>query len=667
VILLDLEGRVRSYGDDIPRMTGANPEQLLDGSLAELFREESGGDLQALLADLARGAPGARVLSFEVRSRQNRDAGPFGLSVLRVSPDTLAAVVEREPALEEREDVVALLESSWNRTDQGMALCSTPDRPDGPTIIAVNNMFGHFFDVPPERARGRPLLSILDPPHAQELLARIRSELAQRVDTIFDQIIGRDVDEGASLLEWEISAIRSPDGNVRNLLCLLRDITDASVRNRTLRRPDVDPLTGLPNEAHFLRRLERSVEHAAQGRQYAFAVVGIEVAGLEAAEKRWGSVVSHLVMEAFIFRVKECLRPSDLIARVGPYRLAALLEHFGPWGHLERVLGRLRSATQDPYTVGGDEVRLAVTGGAVPVWGQGNVPHDAKEVMEELEQSLDRARRIPTADARAPSGVGPQQEPPQEEELAHALESGQLRLHYLPLVSLETGEVIGLEALVRWLHPFRGLVQSREFISEAERTGLIVSMGRWVLARVCRQLQSWQARAGGRRPPAIHVNVSAPEFWHSEFPAYLREQVRESGIDPASLCLEVHESTLSGNVKGARQVLAQLSAIGVGILLDGFGGGGIPLSELPQLPIRHAKLGSSVMWELKEDEVRPSPLLNTLILLAHNLGWRIAGAGVETASQRDLLLARGCDLGQGFFFSEGVDDSQADLMFSHPA
>jgi diguanylate cyclase (GGDEF)-like protein/PAS domain S-box-containing protein len=634
----------------LTELTGFASEGIVQQRLGALFRDEQGRDLERALADLGREAPGVEVASFHVRSRQAPDAGSLALSVLKASADRLAAVVSRRPAPDE---IVSLLESSWESVQEGMALTTPAEGPRGPVIVAVNRMFGMLFGITPERAHGRPLAAILDAARADDLVASITSQLAKGAAS--DLTMVRDANDAQLLVEWELSPVRSPDGQVRNLVCILRDVTEASIRSRNQRRPDSDPLTGLPNRAHFLRQLARSVERAAHAREYTFAVAGIDLDGFDTAQRRLGPVISHFVMEALIWRVKQCLRPGDLIGRIGPYRLAVLLDHFGPWGNLERVLGRLRRSTEEPYTVGGDQVRLSVVGGAVSTWEGGHFIHDAQSVMDELDRALARARASPVS-TRASSPLESDREP-RSPDLTRASELGQLHLHYMPVVSLDGESVVGLEALIRWNHPLRGLLGSREVIAEAERSDRIVWLGRWIITQACRQLGALQSQApqGGSITP-IHVNLSAADFWHPDLAEFITQQVHEWGVDPSLLRLEVHESTLAASLVGAHKVLSRLREVGVDIWLDGFGEGGLPLNRLSDMPIQCVKLDPAVIWhENGEDEARPAPLLPSLIMMAHDLGWSIVGSGVETAQQRDVLIAQRCDLGQGFFFSQQVD------------
>jgi EAL domain-containing protein (putative c-di-GMP-specific phosphodiesterase class I) len=183
----------------------------------------------------------------------------------------------------------------------------------------------------------------------------------------------------------------------------------------------------------------------------------------------------------------------------------------------------------------------------------------------------------------------------------------------------------------------------------------MTSIGEWVIGRACRQLKVWQRSLPAGRVPPLHVNISPTELWHTDFVARFERQVIDLDLDPTSLRLEVPEAALAANRSGSRDLLARLTGIGVELWLDGFGRGGMPLADLPALPLSHLKIDRSVAWSDGLEQHRPAPLLHGLVGLAHDLGWQITAGGVETPDQRDILRKERCDLGQGFFFSAPVD------------
>jgi EAL domain-containing protein (putative c-di-GMP-specific phosphodiesterase class I) len=231
-----------------------------------------------------------------------------------------------------------------------------------------------------------------------------------------------------------------------------------------------------------------------------------------------------------------------------------------------------------------------------------------------------------------------------ENELRRAMERGELRVHYQPIVEISTGRTLGVEALVRWEHRERGLVPPGEFIPLAEETGLVVPLGRWVLDEACRALSVLP------QPLTLSVNLSGRQLLQPEFCAQLRETLARCGLDPSRLRLELTESLLIGNGAAAVQALVNLRATGVRLCIDDFGTGYSSLSYLHELPIDALKIDRSFIAAMAEDE-RKIKIVSTILLLGKGLGIEVVAEGVETAQQAEALQKLGCDRAQGYFFA----------------
>jgi Amt family ammonium transporter len=657
LILVDGGGTVRSWNAVAAELTGYEEREAMGEPLALLLEDERGRDLFHGMGGVRSATANGRAYSLWVRPTSRRDE-PLTLAILRVGRNRFAALLCRPRSLDVA-DPMRVLTAAWSRLREGMVLASYEEHPEGPRILAANEAFCRIFDVTQAEVHGQPLVSQLDPGNGPEILARIRSGIADGCDAVSDRSLVRRGDSGSVLVEWEVLPLRSPDGRVVSFVSVQRDVTMEAVRDNTRSAPDVDPVTGLPDRSHFISRLGRSIERAARREQSTFAVIGLQIEGLSAVERDLGVAVGHSVLEAASWRARECLRPGDLVARVGEHRLALLVDHLGPWGEVEHILARVRLVVEAPYMVGRERVTLTALTESVPVRGLDRLPADAQEVMDEVELGLWRAEP-----RRAPGTTGAASEtrssdPPVSEGPC----TSQLSLRYLPLVGLGTASVVGVEALLRWEHPTRGIIPGGEFIPDAERTGLMRSIGEWVLERACRQIKLWQEALPAERVAPIHINVSCAELWQPDFAGRVERQVRELDIDPTLVRLEVPEEAFSRNRTLARDLLSRLDSLGVELWLDGFGREGIPFGDLPRLPIRRVKLAPSVWWFRDAARPRRTPLLHGLIGLAHDLGWQVAAARVETSDQRDVLREADCDFAEGFFFSIPVDSAGVvDLM-----
>jgi EAL domain-containing protein (putative c-di-GMP-specific phosphodiesterase class I) len=274
-------------------------------------------------------------------------------------------------------------------------------------------------------------------------------------------------------------------------------------------------------------------------------------------------------------------------------------------------------------------------------------------MLREVEHGLSRTR------ARAGEGVqvvwsGPVDVPGMASDLAQALERDELSIHYQPVLHLDTGAVVGLEALLRWRHPERGLLSSRDFIGAVVPSGLTARVGRWVLHEVCSQMTRWQTALGGKPVPPVHVNVFPSEFCDPAYVADLGEILRNTGMNPLQLRLEV-EMPASGRIEGvSAEAFEFLKEAGVEVWLERFGVGALGVPELRKLPFRRVKLDPGLV-SVPDPSVDEGRILRALLQLAHELGVPVAAGGIETPAQRDLFRRHYCDLGQGYLLARPAD------------
>ena len=251
-----------------------------------------------------------------------------------------------------------------------------------------------------------------------------------------------------------------------------------------------------------------------------------------------------------------------------------------------------------------------------------------------------------------------------ETDLWRALERKELTLDYQPIVSLRTGRIAGFEALLRWLHPARGIVSPLEFISVAEETGLIVPIGQWVLNQACRQTREWQKHYPDQEPPLhVSVNLSAKQFLQPDLIDQVRLALNSCGLNPASLKLEITESMVMQNVESTTQMLGQLRALGVEISLDDFGTGYSSLSYLHRFPISVLKVDRSFVSSMTDNHEHLE-IVRTIIALARNLKMDVIAEGVETLEQALELRAMNCEYGQGYYFSRALNAESAVRLLS---
>jgi EAL domain-containing protein (putative c-di-GMP-specific phosphodiesterase class I) len=247
-----------------------------------------------------------------------------------------------------------------------------------------------------------------------------------------------------------------------------------------------------------------------------------------------------------------------------------------------------------------------------------------------------------------------------ETELRHAIDHGELELHYQPIVQLGTGATVSLEALVRWRRPDNGLLQPTYFLGVAEDSGLIVPLGRWVRAEACRQIVEWGT--GGQLPPGltVSINLSNREFWHPHFIAELDELLEQAGLNPERLNIEITEGVIMDHLDGALKVIRELHDRGIGVHIDDFGTGHSSLEALHRLPVEALKIDKGFVARLSHGaEGKTGELVRTMISLGKSLRFAVIAEGVETQSQAEFLHSLGCTFGQGYLFSRPVPPDKA--------
>jgi EAL domain-containing protein (putative c-di-GMP-specific phosphodiesterase class I) len=248
-----------------------------------------------------------------------------------------------------------------------------------------------------------------------------------------------------------------------------------------------------------------------------------------------------------------------------------------------------------------------------------------------------------------------------ETALRHALDRGEFRVHYQPILSLADERVCEVEALIRWAHPERGLVPPGVFIPVAEETGLIVPIGQWVLEHACRQAREWQARRGGDRPLVLSVNLSARQFQHPDLVADIQRALRTTGLEPHLLKLEVTESVVMHDAASAAAILHQLKALGIQLAIDDFGTGYSSLAYLKRFPVDTLKIDRSFVNGVGQDP-QDTAIVQSVIALAQALGLSVTGEGVETEAQLERLRELGCERGQGFLFARPCPPEQLNAL-----
>jgi diguanylate cyclase (GGDEF)-like protein/PAS domain S-box-containing protein len=429
---------------------------------------------------------------------------------------------------------------------------------------------------------------------------------------------------------------------------LERHSADEALRHRVLH----DSLTGLPNRLSFVDSLRDALRRStASG-----SPVGILFLDLDHFKLINDSLGHHAgddLLRAVAPRLRAHLRPGDLVARFGGDEFGILVDRLADEEEALAIADRVAGAFSEPYSIGGADHFVTASVGIAIARPRGAEPVDAEMLIRDADAAMYRAKdrgrgRCELFDAEMRAHAVRRLET--ERELRHALDRNELELHYQPVVALGSGEIVGLEALVRWKHPQRGLLDPGEFVSVAEDSGLIESIGRWVQETACRQALGWHELRPDHRPLDVAVNLSARQVAHRDLAATVREILTRTGLDPVNLRLEVTESVLVEESASATATLEALSEIGVRLVLDDFGTGYSSLAYLNRFPFDALKIDRFFVEGLGVEQERTA-IVEAVIGMARALSLDAIAEGVESEAQLSELRRLGCDYAQGHLFS----------------
>jgi diguanylate cyclase (GGDEF)-like protein/PAS domain S-box-containing protein len=447
------------------------------------------------------------------------------------------------------------------------------------------------------------------------------------------------------LIAWHNKLLRDEEGRVIGCLSSGEDITERrKAQERVVYLAYHDQLTGLPNRAMLSDHLMVAVARAKRTRMSA-ALLCLDVDDFKLVNDSLGHTVGDELLTAVAQRLEQGGRHADVLARAGGDEFFLLLPDLPEDGEGSALTAakRVTAAFQDPFEIAGAELHVSVSVGV------SLFPRDAADA-DELLRHADAAMYQAKRDARAgfalytPSADDPLERLNLTARLRKALKGGDLVLHYQPIFSLAEDKPVGVEALIRWNDPVRGLVPPAEFIPAAEHSGLIEPIGEWVLDEVCRQSAEW-SRLGLK--PSVSVNASPRELRRPEYVEALARALARRGVDPSSIIVEVTESAAMDESGTGHRMLSRLQELGVSTAIDDFGEGFSSLSRLREMPVERLKIDRSFMREVPDDD-EPTAVIQAIIQLAEALGREVVAEGVETEEQRRFLLDQGCPLAQGF-------------------
>jgi diguanylate cyclase (GGDEF)-like protein len=415
-----------------------------------------------------------------------------------------------------------------------------------------------------------------------------------------------------------------------------------------------DELTSLPNRLMLNQRLDQALSrHRRAGSQ--LAILFLDLDRFKVINDSLGHGTGDVLLRQVSDRLLTQSRPDDVVARMGGDEFVVLVENYDDLEDVSRHAQRLVEQLSAPYVLGGNDCHVTVSIGISLFPADGA---DAQSLLKAADVAMYRAKdtgRDGYQFYTAAMNVHTVERLELESDLRHALERNEFLLHYQPKVEVESGLITGIEALLRWNHPRRGLISPIDFIPLAEETGLIVSIGEWVLATACARTKAWQDQ--GLLKLDLAVNLSARQFADPLLLPKLTDIMHRSGLDPSSLELEITESLVMSHGESAVTLLRQLKSLGVRIAIDDFGTGYSSLAYLKRFPIDTIKVDRSFIRDIPSDS-GDKQITRAIIAMAHSLRLRVVAEGVETKDQLKFLRSQRCDVAQGYFLHRPLPEAE---------
>lgn len=648
---VDGEGRYQNVWTQNPDVLEEQKRHLIGRTVFEALGPESGmAAMEAIREAEAKGIAYGKVIrivqqSGEVRWYEHSLAKKHGNdrsapTFIALSRDVTDRVRIEEALLRREREFRTLLEN-------------TPD-----TVARFGRDFRRLYVNPAvERTFGRLGSSLLGSKPSEFPGGEI-GEMSERcLEEIFASGLPMEFEQKWNSPDGELCMLMKltpefdQNGKVESVLVVGRDISELNAfRQKIHQMAFYDPLTGLPNRALFNDRLRQMITDAQCHGQSA-GVMMIDMDRFKAVNDTMGHAVGDELLREAAARLSDCVRAYDTVARLGGDEFAILLPEIRSGDDLGRVASKILGRFDERFLLAGKDVFVSCSIG-IAVYPDDSI--DAQDLMKFADSAMYFAKRSGrnnfrfysrdlTSSANARLNL--------ESDLRRAIERNELELHYQPKVALQDGRVVGSEALLRWYRGTLGLVPPGEFIQVAEDTGLIVDIGKWVLRQACATATEWNGP--GKPVHRIAINLSARQFQSDDLVATLLAVLRETACDPAWIELEITESLLLDEDGKVLDILNGFRAIGVSIAIDDFGTGYSSLSYLARFPIDTLKIDRSFISTVCTDNYR-AELVRAILSIARCLGQQVVAEGVETVEQAAFLMAYGCQMAQGFFYSKAL-------------
>ena len=661
ITIVDAEGHILYQSASSENLLGWDAEEMMGWNFLEHLHSDDRQRFSESLENI-RETPGATV---SIQCRIRHRSGEFRtfeplLKNLLDDPVVEGIVVTSRNIAEHRrierelKRERAFFQQLFRNSPSAIAILDEHDR-----IIDANHSFLELFGYELDGVKRRPINELIVPKELAEEAGTMSREIFER--QLVDRETVRRRSDGTSV---EVSIIGYPieiSGRLIGAFGIYSDITERKEAARKLYHHAYhDVLTGLPNRSFFSRALNRALEKVHRQPSHRFAVLFLDLDRFKVINDSLGHEAGDELLIEMARRLESCVRPEDTTARLGGDEFTIILDDLKDPDDATRIADRILDKLHQPFQIAGQEIRSS---GSIGIAFSSLRYESADELLRDADIAMYRAK----GKGRACYAIFDEEMHKTavfrlqlESQLRRALDEEELVVHYQPMVSLTTRQIVGFEALVRWPHPSRGLIGASEFISVAEESGSIVALGRFVLAEACRQAAVWQARFP-TNDCLINVNLSAKEAAHGDFLDHLDRLHKETRVKPASIGLEMNESLMGQVDEGTIEILWELRRRGYRLYIDAFGTGQASLAALHRLPIDALKIDRSFVRQIV-DGGDGLEIVRAINALGESLGLRVVAEGVEAREQLDETCKLGVPFAQGYFFGEPVPPEEAERL-----
>ncbi len=655
--LVDKNACLKEVNATACSMLGYTREEMLKMRITDIDVNED-GDGEQIKNRIAQ-VREKGSLQFETKHRR-KDGSVIDveIAVRYLATQEMFPVFVRDITARKRAERHLLLAATVFESHEGMFVTDVHSK-----IQQVNRAFTEITGYSKEEAIGRTPDLLNSGRHDEHFFAEMKQTL-ERTGAWQGEIWNRRKN-GEVYPQWlTITAVKGQDADITHYVRTLTDITMRKAAEDEIKNlAFYDPLTRLPNRRLLIDRLQQALVTSARS-GHKGALMYLDLDNFKTLNDTQGHYKGDLLLQQVAVRLTLCVREGDTVARVGGDEFVLLLEDLNELTHeaanqIEMLGKKILHALNQPYDLDGYEYSSTPSIGVTFI-----ADHliDFDDLMKQADLAMYAAK---TAGRNTLRFFDPDMQlvvsarAALERDLREGLRARQLVLYYQAQVGL-AGEIIGVEALVRWRHPLRGLVSPLEFIPLAEATGLILPIGKWVLETACQQIAAWAAR-----PDAAHitiaVNVSARQFRQADFVAQVLEELDRTGANPGRLKLELTESLLVDDVEDIVHKMSALKEKGVCFSLDDFGTGYSSFTYLKRLPLDQLKIDQSFVRDVLTDP-NDAAIARTIVALGQSLALSVIAEGVESAAQRDYLASHGCLTYQGYFFSRPVPIEEFEIL-----